>query len=99
MTVFNELRTGTTREGVVVEQPTAVMSTAEAVAINYAAALDSAYLGDGVSTGRHIGRQLIGTVLKDNPDDQAKLRHYLDAVVKKRSGPWNDLWDVRNELG
>lgn len=99
VTVFNELRTGTTKEGVVVEQPTAVMSTAEAVAINYAAALDSAYLGDGVSTGRHIGRQLIGTVLKDNPDDQAKLRHYLDAVVKKRSGPWNDLWDVRNELG
>lgn len=99
VTVFNELRHGTTQEGVVIEQPTAVMSTAEAVAIAYAATLDAAYLRDsGVPTGREIGRQLIGTVLKDNPDDQAKLRHYLDVVVKKRSGPWKDLWDVRNEL-
>ncbi len=99
VTVFNELRTGTTQEGVVIEQPTAVMSTAEAVAIAYAATLDAAYLRDsGVPTGREIGRQLIGTVLKDNPDDQAKLRHYLDVVVKKRRGPWKDLWDVRSEL-
>jgi len=99
VTVFNELRTGTTREGVVVEQPTAVMSTAEAVAIAYAASLDAAYLRDsGVPTGREIGRQLIGTVLKDNPDDRAKLGHYLDVVVKKRTGAWKDLWAVRSEL-
>lgn len=99
VTVFNELRNGRTQEGVVIEQPTAVMSTAEAVAIGYAATLDAAYLRDsGVPTGREVGRQLIGTVLKDNPDDHGKLRHYLDAVVKKRSGPWKDLWSVRNEL-
>ncbi len=99
VTVFNELRTGTTSEGVVIERPTAVMSTAEAVAISYAASLEAAYLGDGVPTGRQIGRQLIGTVLKDNPDDEAKLRHYLDVVVKKRRGHWKALWDVRQELG
>ncbi len=99
VTVFNELRTGMTSEGVVVERPTAVMSTAEAVAISYAACLDAAYLGDGVPTGHQIGRQLIGTVLKDNPDDEAKLRHYLDVVVKKRQGEWASLWDVRQELG
>ncbi|MEZ5225851.1 MAG: AAA family ATPase [Acidimicrobiales bacterium] len=98
VTVFNELRHGSTREGVVLERPTAVMSTAEAVAINYAACLEAVFLDDGVPTGRQIGRQLIGTVLKDNPDDEAKLRHYLDVVVKKRSGPWRDLWDVRSEL-
>jgi len=99
VTVFNELRSGSTRDGVVVERPTAVMSTAEAVAINYAASLEALYLGDGVPTGRQIGRQLIGTVLKDNPDDEAKLRHYLDAVVKRRDGAWKDLWNVRSELG
>ncbi|MFV0257134.1 MAG: ATP-binding protein [Acidimicrobiales bacterium] len=98
VTVFNELRSGVTGEGVVVERPTAVMSTAEAVAVGYAAALDAHFLGAGVPTGRQIGRQLIGTVLKDNPDDEAKLRHYLDAVVKKRGGPWADLWQVRGEL-
>ncbi len=99
VTVFNELRTGASREGVVIDRPSAVMSTAEAVAINYAACLEAAYLGDGVTNGHQIGRQLIGTVLKDNPDDEAKLRHYLDVVVKKRRGPWKDLWAVRRELG
>lgn len=99
VTVFNELRTGTSKEGVVIDRPSAVMSTAEAVAINYAACLDAAYLGNGVPNGHQIGRQLIGTVLKDNPDDEAKLRHYLDVVVKKRRGPWKDLWAVRRELG
>lgn len=99
VTVFNELRSGSTKDGIVVERPTAVMSTAEAVAINYAASLEALYLGDGVPTGRQIGRQLIGTVLKDNPDDEAKLRHYLDSVVKRRKGPWKDLWGVRSELG
>ncbi len=99
VTVFNELRTGRTTEGVVVEQPTAVMSTAEAVAIAYAASLDAAYLrGNSVPTGKEIGRQLIGTVLKDNPDDLGKLRHYLDVAAKNRKGQWKKLWAVRNEL-
>lgn len=98
VTVFNELRSGTTTEGVVVDKPTAVMSTAEAVAVHHAACLEAAYLDDGVTTGAHVGRQLIGTVLKDNPEDEGKLRHYLDAVVRKRKGPWSDLAGVRQEL-
>ena len=32
-----------------------------------------------------MARQLIGTVLKDNPDDGKKLRHYFDVVVKQRA--------------
>ncbi|MDP9463657.1 MAG: AAA family ATPase [Actinomycetota bacterium] len=95
---FNELRSGVSQDGVVIDKPSAVLSTAEAVAVNYAACLDANYLGDGRTTGRQIGRQLIGTILKDNPDDAAKLRSYLDVVVKKRSGPWRDLWSVREEL-
>ena len=35
--------------------------------------------------GEHVARQLIGTVLKDNPDDGKKLRHYFDVVVKQRA--------------
>lgn len=95
---FTELRSGTSAEGMVIDKPTTVMSTAEAVAINYAASLDAAYLGNGVTNATQIGRQLIGTVLKDNPDDAAKLRQYLDVVVQKRKGPWRDLWSVRDEL-
>ncbi len=98
VTVFAELRSGSTREGVMVDTPAAVLSTAEAVAVNYAACLEAAYLGDGTPTASDIGRQLIGTVLKDNPDDEGKLRHYLDAVVRKRKGPWQDLASIRTEI-
>ena len=101
VTAFQDLRNGVTAEGVVVEKPTAVMSSAEAVAVAYAAGLDAHYFGDGSVAGDHIARQLIGTVLKDNPDDGKKLRHYFDVVVKQRAQKqqqWKRVLDARREL-
>jgi MoxR-like ATPase len=101
VTAFHDLRSGATAEGVVVEKPTAVMSSAEAVAVGYAAGLDAHYFGDGRVGGEHIARQLIGTVLKDNPDDGKKLRHYFDVVVKHRAQrhtQWKRVLDARREL-
>ncbi|QSR25866.1 AAA family ATPase [Nocardioides aromaticivorans] len=101
VTAFHDLRDGATREGTVVERPTAVMSSAEAVAVAHAAALDAYYFGDGTAGGEHVARQLIGTVLKDNPDDGKKLRHYFDVVVKpraRRGDQWARLLDARREL-
>ena len=85
VSAFNDLRQGTTEDGLVIERPTAVMSTAEAVAVGYAACLDAYYFGDKELRGEHIGRQIIGTVLKDNAEDGKKLAHYFDVVVKPRS--------------
>jgi MoxR-like ATPase len=101
VTAFHDLRDGVTRDGVAVEKPTAVMSSAEAVAVGYAAALDAHYLGDGTVGGEHVARQLIGTVLKDNPDDGTKLKHYFDVVVKpraKRGTSWKGMMAARDEL-
>ncbi|MCL2422578.1 MAG: AAA family ATPase [Micrococcales bacterium] len=101
VTAFADLRTGSTAEGTVVERPTAVMSAAEAVAVGYAATLDAHYLGDGTVTSHHVARQLIGTVLKDEPADGTKLRHYIDVVVKERSRSdrrWRPFLDARSEL-
>jgi len=101
VTAFHDLRDGVTAEGAVVERTTAVMSSAEAVAVGYAAALDAHYFGDGDVGGDHIARQLIGTVLKDNPDDGKKLRHYFDVVVKERSKRdrrWSRVLEARREL-
>ena len=101
VTAFHDLRNGVTSDGTVVEKPTAVMSSAEAVAVGYAACLDAHWLGDGDVGGEHVTRQLIGTVLKDNPDDGKKLRHYFDVVVKlraQRSAQWRRAWDARREL-
>jgi hypothetical protein len=51
--------------------------------------------------GSHIARQLLGTVLKDNPEDAKKLRQYFDVVVKaraKKSRVWQSYWDARKSL-
>lgn len=101
VTAFQDLRHGSTADGVVVEKPTAVMSPAEAVAVGYAAALDAHYFGTGEVGGEHVARQLIGTVLKDNADDGKKLRHYFDVVVKARAAQqpqWRRVLDARREL-
>lgn len=101
VTAFHDLRDGVSAEGAAIEKPTAVMSSAEAVAVGYAAALDAHYFGDGDLGGDHVARQLIGTVLKDNPDDGKKLRHYFDVVVKERAHrdrQWGRAFDARREL-
>jgi MoxR-like ATPase len=101
VTAFADLRNGVTAEGVVVEKPTAVMSSAEAVAVGFAAGLDAHYFGGGEVGGEHIARQLIGTVLKDNPEDGKKLRHYFDVVVKQRAqrhAQWRRVLEARREL-
>ncbi|MGH3661150.1 MAG: AAA family ATPase [Micromonosporaceae bacterium] len=101
VTTFHDLRDGRTAEGTVVERPSAVLSSAEAIAVGHAAALDACYFGDGSVGGEHIARQLIGTVLKDNPEDGAKLRQYFDVVVKPRSAggrQWRRMLEARAEL-
>ncbi len=101
VTAFHDLRAGVTSEGVVVEKPGAVMSSAEAVSVGFAACLDAHYFGDGLVGGEHIARQLIGTVLKDNAEDGKKLRHYFDVVVKpraERQPQWRRVLEARREL-
>jgi MoxR-like ATPase len=85
VSTFQDLRSGKTREGAPVPKPDAVMSTAEAVNVAHAAALDAVYFGDGKINGGHVARQLGGVVLKDNADDVRKLQAYVDHVVKERS--------------
>jgi MoxR-like ATPase len=101
VTAFHDLRDGVTAEGTVIERTSAVMSSAEAVAVGYAAGLDAEYFSSGEVGGEHVARQLIGTVLKDNPDDGKKLRHYFDVVVRQRAkddSRWRRVLDAAREL-
>lgn len=93
VTVFQELRKGQTADGASLKTPDAVMSTAEAVNIAYASALEGYYLGDKTLTASAIAKQLIGVVLKDNPDDIKRIRFYMDNVVKER-GKKDPLWQA-----
>jgi MoxR-like ATPase len=83
--VFRDLRTGATEDGATVARPDAVMSTAEAVNVTHAAALEAAYLDGGPLTGAHVARQIPGCVLKDDPDAARVLRAYVDRIAKPRA--------------
>ncbi|KPJ57824.1 MAG: AAA family ATPase [Planctomycetes bacterium DG_58] len=101
VTAFQDLRNGRTAEGTVVDRPTTPMSTAEAVSVAFSAGLDACYFGDGRIRGEHVVRQLMGTVIKDAPEDARKIRQYFDVVVKSRlrmGSGWKSFYNARDLL-
>ncbi len=99
VTTFRELREGKTVDGRGIEPLSAVLSTAEAVNTACAAGIHAFYYDSGDVKPEHLVQHLVGTVLKDNPDDLKKVQHYFEHVVKKRSSTlWNRFYDARAEL-
>ena len=93
MTVFADLRTGTTATGTPVKRPETVMSTAEAVNVGVAASLSARYLGDGAVRASDIARQLVGVALKGQDEDAKRMRFYIDSVVRERAASSTDWKD------
>jgi MoxR-like ATPase len=98
VTTFHELRAGKTADGKTLESLSAVMSTAEAVSVGYAAGIHAYYYANGKITTEHLMQSLLGSALKDAPEDRDKLRHYFNHVVKERSGVWRSFYDARRFL-
>jgi MoxR-like ATPase len=111
VTTFHELRAGRTGDGKALEPLSTVMSTAEAVSVGYAAGLHAYYYGDGSPGGAatqegegevtpaHLVQSLLGSALKDEPEDLKKLRHYFHHVVKdRRGGRWPGYYDAGRDL-
>jgi MoxR-like ATPase len=101
VTTFQELRAGQTQDGTAIKGLDAVMSTAEAVNVAYAAALQARHFNDGRLTAREIAGQLQGVVLKDSSDDVKRVRHYFDTVVRergKRDAQWKTFHDAARAL-
>ncbi|WP_430780256.1 ATP-binding protein [Actinoplanes sp. G11-F43] len=99
VTAFRELRTGRTGRGDEMERLSAVMSTAEAVSVAHAVGLRGWFLNGTAGTTADLVSCLAGTAAKDNPEDLAKLRRYLEQHTSWRSGPqWRELREARREL-
>ncbi len=97
VSIFRDLRTGTTKEGASVAVTNSVMSTAEAVNVAHAASLDALYLGDGIVSASNIARQIRGVVFKDDPEDVRKIRAYVNNIAKPRaktSQAWKDFFNT-----
>lgn len=99
VTTFHELRNGKTADGKALEPLSTVMSTAEAVSVGYAAGIHAYYYSQGEITSEHLVQSLVGSALKDSPEDIKKLHHYFNHVVKdRRSKAWQQFYEARREL-
>lgn len=99
VTTFHELRAGKTADGKALDSLSTVMSTAEAVSVGYAASLHAYYYNEGQMTADHLVQSLLGSALKDAPEDLKKLQHYFNHVVKDRKkGAWRDYYEARKHL-
>jgi MoxR-like ATPase len=86
VTTFRELRSGTTGAGESMERLSTVMSTAEAVSVAHAVGLRGWYLRGEAGTPADIVECLAGTAAKDNAEDLARLRRYLEQQVPRKKG-------------
>ncbi|MEH0846343.1 AAA family ATPase [Micromonospora sp. CPCC 205711] len=99
VTTFRELRTGLTERGDAMERLSAVMSTAEAVSVAHAVGLRGWFLRGEAGDAADLVACLAGTAAKDDPEDLARLRRYLEQQVPRRpGGQWQALHDARHLL-
>ncbi|OZC35384.1 hypothetical protein B9Q17_06695 [Marinobacter vinifirmus] len=98
VTLFHELRNGQTLDGRSTDRLAgAALSTAEAVSVAHAASLNAWYYGGGTMTIEHLVHHIIGSALKDQPDDRRRLKHYFETAVASRKGDhWQQVWALRN---
>jgi len=92
-TAFRELRDGKTAEGISIKSPSTTLSTAEAIGTAVDSALHSRFFSDGKVTAGAIARNMVGSIMKEDPQDLAVLKEYATLVAKKR-GTSNKDWQA-----
>lgn len=99
VTTFRELRTGETSDGQAIERLSTAMSTAEAVSVAVAVGVRGHYLGGGQATPADVVDCLTGAAAKDDKDDLARLRTYIEQRVPKKKGAhWKAFHAARHRL-
>jgi MoxR-like ATPase len=84
-TVFREIRSGKTADGVSIKQPSTTLSTAEAIGTALDSALHARFFGGGQVTSADIAHNLVGSIVKEDLADLAVLKEYVVLVAKKRA--------------
>jgi MoxR-like ATPase len=93
VTLFQELRTGITKDGKTkVKPPASVLSTAEAISVLFQSGILAQSFGSGSVTAEDMARTLVGAVAKEGEDDLKAVREYAETVAKGRGGAWKDLY-------
>ena len=100
VTTFRELREGRALDGTPIESlKSTALSTAEAVSVACAAAVHAHFLGDGATTVADLALCLGGAAVKDDAEDLARLRRYLDHHVAHVDKPnFRAFYKARHRL-
>ncbi len=92
VTIFRELREGVTEDGKTkLKQPSATLSSAEAISVMNSGLSLCTHFGDGQLQASDLAAGLIGAIVKDPVQDSIVWREYLETVVKERRN-WKDLY-------
>ncbi|HLD66259.1 MAG TPA: AAA family ATPase [Pseudomonas sp.] len=97
-TAFQELRAGSV-EGLAIESPSTVLSSAEAIAVAFSAAVQCHYFGEPEVRPQHLSQFMLGTVIKDDERDGQRFRDYLRVIRQVRAGSpeWQDFAALRSD--
>ncbi|MCC5826870.1 AAA family ATPase [Alkalimonas sp.] len=98
VTIFHELRNGQTIDGRSTDRLAgAAMSTAEAVSVAHTFCLHAWYYHQGEMKLTDLLHFMLGSALKDNPEDRRRLQHYFETEVAEKSGNhWQLLHQARH---
>ena len=98
---YHELREGVSENGMKIDKPSAVMSTAEAVSVYYQTLSNAWYYEEKINLAE-LTQNLNNAVCKDTKDDLERLKAYFNTVIKfkaeKLGGIWKEFYDTKKYL-
>jgi MoxR-like ATPase len=96
--IFHELRNGQTLDGRSTDRLAAtVMSTAEAISVVHAMGVHAYYYRNKSMQLADLVHFLIGAALKDNKEDNRRMKHYFESeVANKKGSHWAQVYEQRN---
>ncbi len=97
--IFKEFRDGITIDKKQkIKQPSGVLSTAEAISILANSMALAGSFGKGEVTNYDLASALQGAIVKDESSDSKIFLEYLENVMKKREGDWEELYKECKKL-
>lgn len=100
VTTFRDLRqSGHQAKSGDMDSMRAVMSTAEAINVAHAVGVRAWFLYDRPGTPADLADCIVGTVIKDDADDRARLKRYFEQKVGRKTGAhWQEFYQARHRL-
>ena len=99
VTIFRELRSGMTLDRRnKIKTPSGILSTAEAISLLTNSMALAGSFGSGEVEAADLAAGLQGAIIKNEEKDHLVWQEYLNNVMKKKGGDWQELYSSCHEL-